>query len=251
MTKPMLIHLPHSSMNIPPDIREELLLTDNELEQEMLLLTDRYTDQLFKCPGAVIHKNTVSRIVFDPERFRSESDEEMEKFGMGAIYTKTHKGKLLRRLADNRREQLMRRFYDPYHSGLEGKTGMMLAQFGKCLILDGHSFPQKPLPFEKDKSPDRPDICIGTCEFHTPEELYRLILEYTVKNGLTVRFNFPFAGSLVPMKYYMKDKRVSSVMIEVNRKLYMDESTGEKNAGFDITRSFIDILLHEILQYFT
>ncbi len=244
----MLIHLPHSSLQVPPDIRKEILLNDEELEREMLQLTDRYTDELFACPNVEIHKNTVSRIVFDPERFRSDSDEEMAKVGMGAIYVKTISGGLLRRLSEQRREELMQQLYDPYHAELERKAGTLLQQFGKCLILDGHSFPQVPLSFELDKNPDRPDICIGTSEFHTPPELSRRIAGYVTEKGLTVKFNSPFAGTMVPMKYYMKDKRVSSVMIEVNRKLYMDESTGEKSSGFKAVKSFIGGLLQEILS---
>ena len=249
MMKPMLIHLPHSSLHVPADIRKDILLNDGELQQEMLMMTDRYTDELFYCSEAVIHKNVVNRIVFDPERFRSDSDEEMARAGMGAIYTKTINGGQLRELSDHRREELMQLLYDPYHAELESKTAMLLEQFGKCLILDGHSFPQTPLPFETDKNPDRPDICIGTSEFHTPEELCRLTAEYVKKNGLTVRFNAPFAGTMVPMKYYMKDKHVSSVMIEVNRKLYMNESTGEKSPGFDTIKNFIGGLLQEILNF--
>ena len=55
----------------------------------------------------------------------------------------------------------------------------------------------------------------------------------------------PNSGTIVPMEYYQKDIRVSSVMIEINRALYMYEATGLKsenfeNVQFDITR----ILIH-------
>jgi N-formylglutamate deformylase len=248
MMKPMLIHLPHSALHVPPDIRSDILLSDTELEQEILMLTDRYTDELFDCSEVEIHKNTVNRIVFDPERFRSDSDEEMAKVGMGAIYASTIDGRTLRKLSEQRREELMQRFYDPYHAELERMTGKLLEQFGKCLILDGHSFPLEPLPFEMDKSPDRPDICIGTSEFHTPETLCGLITQFVKKNGMSVKLNSPFAGTMVPMKYYLKDNRVSSVMIEVNRKLYMDEKTGEKKSEFEQVKAFIHNLITEILE---
>ena len=51
------------------------------------------------------------------------------------------------------------------------KHNELLDEVGKCLIIDGHSFPEIPLRFELDKDPNRPDICIGTCDFHTPEKL--------------------------------------------------------------------------------
>ena len=40
-----------------------------------------------------------------------------------------------------------------------------------CLIIDGHSFPALPLPYELNQRAFRPDFCIGTDDFHTPEEL--------------------------------------------------------------------------------
>ncbi len=249
MMKHILIHLPHSSLHVPSELRKDILLSDEELEQEMLLLTDLYTDELFECAHVEMHKNVVNRIVFDPERFRSDLDEEMAKVGMGAIYTRTVNGRQLRKLSNDRREELMQQLYDPYHAELERKAGIMLEQFNKCLILDGHSFPQVPLPFELDKSHDRPDICIGTNEFHTSLELCRLIVEYMKGKGLSVKLNSPFAGTMVPMKYYLKDKRLSSVMIEVNRKLYMNESTGEKSMGFDMIKGFINGLLREISKF--
>lgn len=250
MIKPMLVHLPHSSLLVPSDLRKDILLTDKELEQEMLMLTDRYTDQLFACPDVVIHKNDVNRIVFDPERFRSDSDEVMSRVGMGAIYTRTLDGRMLRRLTEDRREELMQKLYDPYHAELERKTEILIQQFGKCLIVDGHSFPQVPLAIELDKDPERPDICIGTDGFHTPAELSRLIAEHVRKEGLSYKFNSPFAGTMVPMKYYLKDKCVSSVMIEVNRKLYMNETTGGKSTEFDSVKGFIGDLLQKIQQWF-
>jgi len=45
--------------------------------------------------------------------------------------------------------------------------------------------------------------------------------------------NRPFAGTFVPNRYYRQDKRVNSIMIEVNRSLYMDEATGGKNQSFN------------------
>ena len=45
--------------------------------------------------------------------------------------------------------------------------------------------------------------------------------------------NRPYAGSIVPADSYGRDPRVCSVMIEVNRALYINETSGERSAGFD------------------
>ncbi len=65
-------------------------------------------------------------------------------------------------------------------------------------------------------------------------------------NGLTVGINYPYSGTLVPSPYYKRDRRVSAVMIEINRKLYMNENTGERNEGFERTKELIRNLLNTL-----
>ena len=47
--------------------------------------------------------------------------------------------------------------------------------------------------------------------------------------GYTVKVNEPFAGSIVPLKY-LNDNRVQSVMIELNRRIY-DNNSFDKVSG--------------------
>ena len=49
------------------------------------------------------------------------------------------------------------------------------------------------------------------------------------------------------MRYYHQDKRLLSVMVEVNRKLYMDERTGEQTDSFETVRADIAEVIAELL----
>jgi N-formylglutamate deformylase len=51
--------------------------------------------------------------------------------------------------------------------------------------------------------------------------------------------NSPFAGSIVPSIYYQKNKNVHSIMIEINRNLYMDNLTIERGKNFATVRNDI------------
>ena len=79
---------------------------------------------------------------------------------------------------------------------------------------------------------DRPDICLGTDEFHTPKPLVDELMRRFSGEGLSIAINRPFSGALVPMRYFRKEHRVMSVMVEVNRGLYLDETTGKMGAHF-------------------
>jgi N-formylglutamate deformylase len=243
MRESILIHVPHGSVAIPDDVRKSILLTDEELAAEVLTAVDLYADELFALEGAARIVNEYCRTVFDPERFRDDAHETMAAHGLGAVYTHTSDGRPLRAISDEAREKMLRRFYDPYHERLERTVSGIVEKHGKCLIVDGHSFPSKPFPFEADQSLLRPDICVGTDEFHTPEPLAEAVEAYCARRGMSTKRNSPFAGAITPMKHYRKDARVKSVMIEVNRRLYMDESNGKKLPEFGRIQGFIQGML--------
>ena len=50
-------------------------------------------------------------------------------------------------------------------------------------------------------------------------------------DSYSVAVDTPFSGALVPLSSYRKDHRILSVMIEVNRRLYMEEKSGKKKRG--------------------
>jgi N-formylglutamate amidohydrolase len=240
----LVLHVPHSSTHIPACERQSLLLSDDELHQELLHMTDAYTDELFGIPQAATVRYPVSRLVADPERFEDDTEESMTKVGMGVIYTKTCCGQPLRQPpSPEERKAKLAQYYHPHHQTLTRAVNEALTSSGSCLVIDCHSFPQVPLPYELNRNLVRPDICIGTDSFHTPRALEDVLVSQFTGVGYTVAVNHPFSGALVPSQFYRKDKNVQSVMIEIRRSLYMDESTGEKSGGFDDVRGTLSTVL--------
>jgi N-formylglutamate deformylase len=246
----MIVHIPHSSRIIPENLRGQIVLSEQELSLELTRMTDAFTDELFSFPDAVAVTFPLSRLIVDVERFPDDADEPMAKMGMGMIYTKSAHGKKLRRtLLPNERKQLVTTYYEPHHQALFEKVQTELDSTGKSLIVDCHSFPSIPLPCDIDQSNPRPDFCVGTDPFHTPGDLIELTTQVIGKMGFNVEIDRPYLGSLVPKALYRKDKRVASIMIEVNRKLYMDELSGKKTAAFDQIREHIQIILKMIKEF--
>ena len=120
-----------------------------------------------------------------------------------------------------------------------------LIENNKVLIIDCHSFPKYPLPYELNQEMDKPEICIGTNNFHTSKKIKRTFGQLFNELNFTVKYNEPFKGSIVPLKFYDNDKRVQSVMIEVRRDLYMDEQTGEKNSSFYDIKTILKKILRK------
>ncbi|MCR4880787.1 MAG: N-formylglutamate amidohydrolase [bacterium] len=228
----VLIHIPHSSYHIPPEYKSLFFLKGDDLFQEQVKMTDSYTNELFDIRGVQKIVFSISRLVCDVERFRNEEDEEMTKQGMWVCYTRTSDCKPLKFVDYPHKQEILKLHYDKHHSFFEKLVEQMLKKHKQCLIIDAHSFSSAPLPYELHSQNFRPDICIGTDNFHTPPIVAEYLCESFSKLGYSVGVNNPFCGTIVPLKFYGKAKNVMSVMLEINRSLYMDESTGEKNLSF-------------------
>lgn len=228
----VIFHVPHDSTVIPASVRQQFLLGDAELAAEVLKMTDHHTLELFArdVPAHQIVHAEVSRLVVDCERFLK--DEPMSALGMGAVYQRTSDGlNLRRRITPIERQALIDAWYHPHHMRLESTTQRFLSKYDRALLIDGHSFPAKPLSYESDQRADRPQICIGTDEFHTPKSLEAAFVNAFGAAGFDVRVDMPFSGAMVPLRHYQTDRRVSAVMVEVNRGTYL-ESSGERNSEF-------------------
>lgn len=245
----MILHIPHASAQIPADVREGLFISNAELQSELLAMTDWFTDDLFDYNGHLASKviYPVSRLVADPERFPDDTKEIMAKCGMGAVYTRTSGGDVLRsKLTPSERQCLLDAYYIPHHIALTAAVQAELDRLDLALVVDCHSFPSQPLPYELNQNLDRPDICIGTDEYHSPKSLVETVASCFEDYGYSVGIDRPFSGSIVPSDYYQKNSRVTSIMIEINRRLYMNEQMGVRIDGFETVKKQLSAVLKRI-----
>ena len=155
-----------------------------------------------------------------PERFPDDS-EPSEEYGRGAVYTRTCSGKPLRREPYPRRTELLDTYFRPYAAALTDAVTDRLNACGRAIIIDLHSYPEKPSAFEDPNSP-RPALCIGADHRHTPDWLIDATRGSFASLG-DIRENTPYSGCYVPPKHYGHDPRVSSVMIELRRDTYLTD----------------------------
>ncbi len=245
-----MLHIPHDSSYIPLEFVNDYIISPQELELEQKRLVDWYTAELFSSGielGAAAVISKVSRFVFDAERFESNQQERMSEVGMGVFYTHgTQRQEIRRAFTAERREQLLEQLYRPYHQALNEIAAAHLTQFGKCFVLDCHSFPEHMLPYEGQQYQQRPDICFGF-NMVEPNELVQRLAGICAVLGYSYAFNEPFAGVLLPGQYF-NDPRVAGLMIEVNRRLYLNEATAEKLPEFGKTKALIEELIGEVVE---
>ncbi|GAA1423148.1 N-formylglutamate amidohydrolase [Streptomyces thermospinosisporus] len=231
---PVILHVPHSAREIPDEVRAGIVLDDAELERELDHITDAHTARIAEEAASAAgltpwrFENRLSRLVVDPERFPDER-EEMLAAGMGAVYTRTtHQGALRHEGFDP--EPLIERWFRPYAEAMTEAVAGRLAATGRAVIIDVHSYPSAPLPYELHGDGPRPAVCLGTDSFHTPPALLDAARRAFAPCGET-GLDSPFAGTYVPLEFYRKRPEVTALMVEIRRDTYMTEPGGPAGEG--------------------
>ena len=240
---PLILHIPHASVQVPFYDGYVNLVT---LQKQIDLLTDWYTDELFNFDDSVSVVAPFSRVFCDVERFYDDANEIMSKVGMGMLYTHSDDGSIFRYLNDQIKNSIVENYYHPHHQALTNEVDDQLKLYGQAKIIDCHSFPNFPFTRDVNQALPRPDFNIGINHFHTPE---KWILESKIffeNNGYSLGIDWPYAGTIVPMKHFTINKNVHSIMLEVNRDLYLMENSFEKNEQFNLIQDLVSDWLNLI-----
>lgn len=203
----MIVHVPHGGCYMPSEYADFI--------GEPTPLTDVGARQVFEGGRGDCLVFPVDRLICDVERFLD--GEPMEKRGMGVCYTHNARLEPMRVVTPEQREEIVRRFYEPHHERLRRMVDREVERYGRCLIVDGHSFSPVPLPYEDDLL--RPEIDVG---YDESEELGEGLAEF-LGQWYDVARNRPFAGAIRPLGR-IGDSQVASVMIELRQDIDMGEA---------------------------
>jgi N-formylglutamate deformylase len=244
---PVLLHVPHCGTDVPGWVRRHLLLDDRELAAEVAALTDHHTDAIAVAAAdrarvrPWVVTNPVSRFVVDVERFPDER-EEMAAVGMAAVYTRGTRGQRIRADDPEHRDALLAAYYAPWADAVADLVDARLAATGRAVLLDVHSYPSAPLPYELHADGPRPPVCLGTDPVHTPFELVEAARAAFGDVGL----DSPFRGAYVPLRHYGTDRRVQALMVELRRDGHLVEPDGPVTAGLDAAADALAALVDAV-----
>lgn len=218
-------------------------------KKELPYMTDWYTDELFINGIGKPLVAPISRLLCDMERFKDDREEEMSTIGMGICYTTTHDLQNLAFFKFAHKKHIIEKYYEPYHRALDSYAREALESHPHVLILDCHSFSDMPYACDIQYGYDRPDICIGTDPEYTPEDLIDITVKYFETLGYSVKLNSPFSGTMVPSGF--REDKLFSIMIELNRKLYLEREgeTVKKTEHFEFLKSQIFNFERELEKY--
>ena len=165
----------------------------------------------------------VSRLLCDVERFTGP-EEVMEQYGMGFCYRKAYDGRKIKRISPALKDAAMV-YYRRHHDALDAAA----ERSGNLLLIDLHSFSEETIPrgyLERLEGEGirMPDVCIGADPEYTPEFLTEAAECLFTEAGFRTAVNYPYQGCMVPNAVLNKrtDGKFAGIMIEVNKKIYLD-----------------------------
>ena len=135
----------------------------------------------------------------------------------------------------------VRECWQPYHDALAGLIGETRDAFGGCLLIDCHSMPAG------SGRAGGPDFVLGDAHGTACMPQVTALVEQVLTGfGYDVRRNDPYAGGYVTRHYGRPRDQVHALQIEVARRLYMNEVSLEKGAGFATVQARLTDLLAQV-----
>jgi N-formylglutamate amidohydrolase len=252
ITSPLVFSSPHSGSVYPASFIEKARLDESTLRRS----EDAHVEALFasaSCVGAPLLYARFPRAYLDLNREPYELDQRMfeerlpEFVNTRSLRVAAGLGTIPRVVADAREIyaakltvedafQRIESLYKPYHRVLRCLMERALRRFGVAVLVDCHSMPTH-VPREtapaRSKRPNV-DFVIGdrfgqSCSPQIVEAIEQALQQL----GYKVQRNRPYAGGYITESYGKPASGWHAVQIEVARRLYMNESTLERNEKFD------------------
>ena len=254
---PVLVEVPHSGLQVPPEVESEIDATP----LSMLRDSDIYVDQLYqRAPenGATLLVSRVSRYVVDLNRGPDDVDSAAVPRhpkarhipARGVVWRARTDGTPLLR-APLTVQQFTRRlelFYEPYHRTLREVAAQIREQHGRVVILAAHSMPSAGRRMLGGGAVRRADVVPGTRGRSTADgRIIDLIDSHFREAGLSVKHDDPYRGGWTTSSYGAPKRGQHAVQIEINRALYVDEKTSEiKPNDFARLQTVLDHLVSKL-----
>jgi N-formylglutamate deformylase len=160
----------------------------------------------------------------------------VSKSGLGLLKTVSRYGEPLqeRKLTVAEVRARLDRYYHPYHRELASIMDRMLAAHGFFFQLTCHCMSAVGAPTHADAGKERMDFCLGNLRGASSTTDFIEYLAETIRaQGFSCSVNTPYTGGELNRRYGTPDGSRESVMVEINKKRFMDVSSFKKNEGFD------------------
>jgi N-formylglutamate deformylase len=232
----LMITIPHSGEQIPENanwlkkLPEEILMCD----------VDRFVDRLYE---PTIQKLNIPYIKTQWHRYAGDLNRLAEdvdcdsvignpnpsgQFSRGFIWVKTTLNyKLLPQpISATDHQQLKALIFDPFHAQIKTVSETLSKSHKNIYHLDLHSMPSVGTSEHRDPGEKRADIVVSDSKGKSSSKAFVDLVISSYKNqGFNVAYNWPYFGGRLTEAYGKPTQGHHTVQVELNRGLYMDETS--------------------------
>ena len=260
---PLVLDSPHSGTNYPADF--------DHLPSRAIVrrAEDTHVETLFgRAPdaGATLVEALFPRAYIDPNRHLSDMDPAVleepwpgpvaltrkTELGIGLVWRLAQGGVPMyaRPLSVADVERRIALYYEPYHAAVAAALDERHRRFGAVWHLNCHSMPAVGDVMSDDPGRERAEFVLGDRDGTTCEPEFTAFVGATLSAmGYEVAVNDPYKGVELVRKHGRPAERRHSLQIEINRRLYMDDVSLARTAGFGALQADLVRLIEALADY--
>jgi N-formylglutamate amidohydrolase len=261
---PVVLDSPHSGTEYPADFGAALPLA--ALRQA----EDAFVDELYASGprlGATLIAARFPRSYIDPNRSVLDVDTSLldspwpgpaaasrkTQLGIGLIWRILDTGEPIysRKLSVDEVRRRITDYHQPYQKAVKDALDATHAHFGSVWHLNCHSMPAvSSVISEEGPGKPRADFVLGDRDGTTCEpEFTTFVARFLADMGYEVKVNDPYKGVELVRAFSDPADGRHSLQVELNRRLYLDERTGQKTPGFARLARDIERLVKAVCDY--
>ena len=261
---PLVLDSPHSGNRFPADF--DAVVSELELREA----EDCYVDELWEgaaALGAPLLAALFPRTYLDPNRHAADIDPDLiegawqgeivasgkAKLGKSLVWRTLEDGRPIygRKLKAAEVRLRIERYHAPYHAALRTLLDEAHRRFGAVWHINCHSMRAVAGKQSDDgEGRMRADIVLGDRDGTTCDPGFTEFVRATLAGmGYDVRVNDPYKGVELVRAYSNPRANRHSLQVELNKRLYMDEATLERTAGFGELQRNLHALLEALARW--
>jgi N-formylglutamate amidohydrolase len=261
---PLVLDSPHSGNRFPPDFGAAVSVA--ELRES----EDCFVDELWGAApalGVPLLAAQFPRTYLDPNRHAGDIDPDLidgewhgeivpsgkARIGKSLIWRTLEDGRPIyaRKLKPDEVRLRIERCHAPYHEALRTLLDAAHRRFGSVWHINCHSMRAVAGKQSDDgEGRSRADIVLGDRDGTTCDPGFTEFVRATLAGmGYEVKVNDPYKGVELVRAYSNPRGKRHSLQVELNKRLYMDEATLQKSAGFGELRRNLESLLKALAAH--
>jgi N-formylglutamate amidohydrolase len=171
--------------------------------------------------------------------------------GLGLIKTKARYGEPFQegRLSIAAIDERLNRYYRPYHAELKRIADDLYGRFGRLTQISCHCMSAVGAPTHPDAGQPRADFCVSDLKgVSASKEAMARVVDTLKSYGYSVSVNAPYVGNELIRRIGNPARRIDSIQVEINKKLFMDTKTFRATEGLARVRADLDRLLRVLAE---